>query len=360
MIQRSNPRVIGGFVLGGIALLVAAILVFGSGQLFKKYSKAVIFFKGSVGGLRVGAPVDFRGVQIGSVQAISIQYDFKTEQFSIPVVVDIDPRRVKEVGRTAEDTPYTIESLIERGLRAELRLESFVTGQMDVQLDFHRGDPVPLHAEDTNLPYPEIPAVASTFEQAQEVFTELARDAPEMIKRLDLVLDRAASVLGELSGDTGTVAQLLDQLAKFSKALGDSDQQVRSAIAGGDKLVHDLDRVAQHADTVAVDLGDTAKRLNKILADNDPAIKTLLAQFTKAAGSLAQLSDHLNGILADNREGLKDFSSTGLYDLMNLIRDTQDMVGNLNRTIDELRRNPAQFLLGQQQREVPASGAKKP
>jgi paraquat-inducible protein B len=353
MIQRSNPRVIGGFVLGGIALLVAAILVFGSGQLFKKYSKAVIFFKGSVGGLRVGAPVDFRGVQIGTVQEISIQYDFKTEQFSIPVIVDIDPTRVKEVGRTAEDTPYTIESLIERGLRAELRSQSFVTGQMDVQLDFHKGDLAPLTAGNSTLPYPEIPAVPSTFEQAQEVLTELARDAPEMFKHLNLVLERAANLLGEFNGTGNDVHQLLAELIKFSKALGDSDEHVRSALA-------EIDKLAGHGDTMAVDLGETAKRLNRILADNDQAIKNLLAQFTKAAGGLTQMTEHLNLILTDNREGLKDFSSTGLYDLTNLIHDTQDLVSNLNRTIDELRRNPAQFLLGQQQREVPASRAKTP
>lgn len=360
MIQRSNPRVIGGFVIGGLALLVAAVLVFGSGQFFRKYEKAVIFFKGSVGGLRVGAPVDFRGVQIGSVQAITIQYDFKSGQFSIPVVVDIDPSRVKEVGRSAEDVPYTLETLIERGLRAELRMQSFVTGQMDVQLDFVPGAPAPAPIEGSTLPYPEIPAVASTFEQAQEVLTELARKAPELIGHLNLVLDRAVTVLDTFGAAASSAHEALDQLGKFSKALGDSDQDVRSTLITLNKLMHDLVRVADHADTVMVNLGDGSKRLDKILTDNDPAIKTMIAELSKAAGGLNQLSDRLNALVQEDRPGLHDFASTGLYDLMNLIRDTQEMVGNLNRTIDELRRNPAQFLLGQQQREVPAGRAKAP
>jgi phospholipid/cholesterol/gamma-HCH transport system substrate-binding protein len=67
----------------------------------------------------------------------------------------------------------------------------------------------------------------------------------------------------------------------------------------------------------------------------------------------------MNAILQENRQGLKDFSSTGIYDLMNLIRDTQDLVGNLNRTVDDLRRNPSQFLFGQHEREVPAGGRGK-
>jgi paraquat-inducible protein B len=355
MIQRSNPRVIGGFVLVGLALLIAAILVFGSGQVFKKYSKAVIFFKGSVGGLRVGAPVDFRGVQIGTVQDISIQFDFKTGQFSIPVVVDIDPKRVKEVGRSAEDTPYTLETLIERGLRAELRMQSFVTGQMDVQLDFRPGSSAEPRPADSTLPYPEIPAVTSTFEQAQEILTQIGHDAPDLMKHLNLVLERAANLLGEFSGSGDSARQLLAELTKFSTALGDSDDHVRSALTKVDKLAGD-------ADMAAADFGETAKRLNRILADNDPALKSMLAQFNKAAGGLNQLTDRLNAILLENREGLKDFTGTGLYDLTNLIRDTQEMVGNLNRTIEDLRRNPSQFLFGgqAQQREVPASRAKTP
>ncbi|MBV8169244.1 MAG: hypothetical protein JO021_20795, partial [Alphaproteobacteria bacterium] len=64
------------------------------------------------------------------------------------------------------------------------------------------------------------------------------------------------------------------------------------------------------------------------------------------------LTQRLNQIAQDNRDGLKDFTSSGLYDLTNLIRDTQELVANLNRTIDDLRRNPSQFLFGQGQREV--------
>jgi paraquat-inducible protein B len=358
MIQRSNPRVIGGFVLGGVALLVAAILMFGSGQLFRKYEKAVIFFKGSVGGLRVGALVNFRGVQIGTVQDISIQYDVQTSQFSIPVIVDIDPSRVKGVSRNVADRAFTMQTLIERGLRAELRQQSFVTGQMDVLLDFHPGAPAQTVSSD--LPYPEIPAIASTFEQATEILTELAKEAPEIVKRLNLVLDRAASLLVDFSDTAGTARVALVDLGKFSKALGDSDEHIRNTLVTIDKLATNLDRVALHADTMTLEFGDAGKRLNRILADNDGTIKTMLAQTSKAATGLGQLSDQLNHLVTENRDGLKDFTSSGLYDLTNLIRDTQDMVGNLNRTIDELRRNPSQFLFGQQQREVPANRSKTP
>jgi paraquat-inducible protein B len=351
MIQRSNPRVIGGFVLGALALLAAAVLVFGRGEWFKNYERAVIFFQGSVGGLRVGAPVDFRGVQIGSVHEISIQYDFRSGQSAIPVVIDIDPSRVRAIGRTEEDEEgFPIDRLVERGLRAELRLQSFVTGQMAVQLNFRPGTEI--HRTGSDLPYPEIPTVPSTFEQAQEILTELAAQAPQLISHLNVVLDRAQDVLTQFSETAPTIRAALTDVAKFSKALGDSEQQIRSTLTT-------LSALSRHADSTVLEFDDTGKRLNRLLADNGP-IKTMLAQFTKAGAGLTRLVDELSLVARDNREGLKDFSSSGLYDLTNLIRDTQDLVGNLNRTIDELRRNPSQFLFGQQRRDIPTSRAKTP
>jgi paraquat-inducible protein B len=351
MIQRSNPRVIGGFVLGALALVVAMILVFGSGQLFKKYNRAVMFFQGSVGGLRVGAPVDFRGVQIGTVQDIAILYDVKSGQFSIPVVVDIDPTRVKAAGRSDEKTEFSIEQMVEQGLRAELRLQSFVTGQMAVQLTLHPN--AEAHLTGSELPYPEIPTVASTFEQAQEILTELAAQAPQLIARLNVVLDRAAEVLADFATSAPPMRAALVDIARFSKALGDSDQDIRTTLIA-------LSALGQHADAASVEFGETAKRLNRLLGESDGPIKAMLAQFNKVGAGLVRLTDQLSLIAQDNREGLKDFSSSGLYDLTNLIRDTQDRVGNLNRTIDDLRRNPSAFLFGQQPREIPTSRAKTP
>lgn len=355
MIQRSNPRVIGGFVLGALALMVATILVFGSGRVLKKFDRAVIFFQGSVAGLREGAPVEFRGVQIGTVQDISVKYDVQAGQLAIPVVVDIDPQRIKVTGRADEDERYSLTRMIERGLRAELRLQSFVTGQMAVQLNFHPRTEARL-VGGPDLPYPEIPTVPSTFEQATEVLTEIARDVPELMRHLNTVLDDTSKLLREYHGSGTPVREMLADLAKFSKSLGDSDQDMRATLAGLQKVTANLDKLTGHADVAVVEAGDTVKRLNRMLADNDAPLKNMVNQFGKAGQGLAQLTDRLNQIAQDNRDGLKDFTGTGLYDLTNLIRDTQELVANLNRTIDDLRRNPSQFLFGQGQREVPTTG----
>ena len=67
----ARPAAVGGFVLGALALVVVAILLFGGSHLFAPRFRAVAFFHGSVAGLEIGAPVTFRGVRIGSVQQSS-------------------------------------------------------------------------------------------------------------------------------------------------------------------------------------------------------------------------------------------------------------------------------------------------
>ena len=75
MSRKVNKTAIGVFVVGALILLMVAIVVFGSGNLFKQTNKFVLYFDGSVKGLSIGAPVVFRGVSIGTVKDISLIYD---------------------------------------------------------------------------------------------------------------------------------------------------------------------------------------------------------------------------------------------------------------------------------------------
>ena len=89
MSKRANATLIGAFVVGAIALAVTIVLVLAGGQLFTEQQQYVMYFKGSVKGLAVGAPVNFRGVKIGTVTNIQLIVDTEELAFHIPVTVEI-------------------------------------------------------------------------------------------------------------------------------------------------------------------------------------------------------------------------------------------------------------------------------
>ena len=101
MNKKISPTLIGGFVVGALALLVIAVIAFGSGQLFRKTREFVLYFDSSVNGLRIGAPVKFRGVEIGSVKDIRFQLDEDTQVNKIPVIIEIDLEKLTSRGATA-------------------------------------------------------------------------------------------------------------------------------------------------------------------------------------------------------------------------------------------------------------------
>lgn len=91
MSRRANPKIVGGFVLASIGLLVTAALVFGSFTFLEVTRKAVVFFEGSVDGLSQGSAVLFRGVPLGRVIDVGIRYDPQDQSFEIPVIIEIRP-----------------------------------------------------------------------------------------------------------------------------------------------------------------------------------------------------------------------------------------------------------------------------
>jgi paraquat-inducible protein B len=146
--RRANPAVVGGFVLGAIGLATAVVVVWGSGRFFRHTVTFVSYFSGSVNGLNLGAPVKFRGVQIGSVIEIRSRMEragtVNPEQFRIPVWFELDPKQISELGGTIVLDRVQIDEMIAQGLRAQLQLESIVTGVLYLGVDFFPDSPVVL------------------------------------------------------------------------------------------------------------------------------------------------------------------------------------------------------------------------
>src|SRR5262245_51768191 len=170
--KRTNPALVGAFVLGAIGLLVVAVMVWGSGRLFERAYPFVCYFPGSVNGLTIGAPVKFRGVQIGSVTDIRLRYAQERGEPRIPVFIKVEPETVSELGAEDAAHPSSYKELVARGLRARLQTQSLVTGVLYVELDLEPDSPLDLvQAEGTGTP--EIPTLPTALEEATRSISDI-------------------------------------------------------------------------------------------------------------------------------------------------------------------------------------------
>ncbi|MCC5888374.1 MAG: MCE family protein [Gammaproteobacteria bacterium] len=153
----------------------------------------VLYFDGSVRGLAAGAPVEFRGIRVGSVSDVRLELDPETLEFNLPVVVQIEPERIMDVTR-GPAPEAVIESLVERGLRARLQTGSLLTGQLFVELDMYPDSELRLRGV-AGIDYPELPTVPGAMET-------ITASIEKLVGQLDAVaLDEiAANLLGTLEG----------------------------------------------------------------------------------------------------------------------------------------------------------------
>jgi paraquat-inducible protein B len=258
MSNTSNPARIGAFVLGALALLVVGVALFGGTELFGKKSYFVTYFPGSVKGLRVGSNVTFRGVRVGYVTDIEVVTAKDTEQFDIPVTYQLLPESFKVVEdgniRTMAESPRQLSLLIEQGLRARLETESFVTGQLVIQLDFLQDQPAVFRGK--NQRYPEIPAAPSSI---QEVLAGLERFWTSLAGKID-----EDQVLNDIQG----ILSGLNRLA--------NSPDLAATLAGMEKLANSADTQALPADvrsavkSLTVTLDDTRRVVGQLDKDIEP------------------------------------------------------------------------------------------
>ena len=182
--MKRNALLIGAFVIAALAMTVVGVLWLSGNNLFRKQQEAMIFYKGNVTGLYVGAPVGFRGVTIGQVEEIGIEVDRDTLKALVPVRVRLQADAFRFNG--SKGTPLDLPALVQRGLRARLVAQSFVTGQKSIELDFVPNTPSTLIG---NSDKPEIPALAERFgaliDQVAELpLRETVQDIRDTVKEL--------------------------------------------------------------------------------------------------------------------------------------------------------------------------------
>ena len=315
-----NPYTIGAFLVGSLALLIVAILIFGGGQMLKTKSEYVIYFDGALNGLNVGAPVKLQGVQIGAVKEISLELDQKATRISKPVVIEIDPAVLLDssghplqAAATLNERRENARRLIDAGLKAQLQTQSLLTGLLYVEVNFHRDKPLIL----TGLNYkdlPELPSIPSTEEQlknaADEILTKIRQlpiedIAKDLAATLQVVREIATS--DELKKNRAALAKTLDETEKLvanlnrnlAPLLNNMNGTVTDTRAMVQQFTRDMrpvlistEKTLSTANKVLLESNHTLGSVEAIAAPDAPLWQSLEA-LRDAAQSTKDLTDYL-------------------------------------------------------------------
>jgi paraquat-inducible protein B len=339
--KKASPKAVGGFVLGAIAIIVVAVIIFGSGRLFQDRTQLVAFFTGSLQGLRIGAPVQFRGVQIGTVTEIYVQLDPNSLDFLIPVILEINLDLIRG-GSAAHDKPGSeVELLVERGLRAQLVAQSLVTGQQAVQLDLLPSTPVRLI--ETDLPYEQLPTVPSRFAEIEHSVGEVLSDISVVLNKINDFLEGNRPKIEEgVANITDATVDAKAMMADLRKAAAHVTEITEVILENRE----DITRLVQNADDTVLSYKSLAERAEAVIAENEDELAQAIGGLTRAERQIGDLADRASAMLEESRSGIRDFSNEGLYEIRNLAVDAQGAVEQFRRVMEEMERDPARFFLG--------------
>jgi len=270
MSQEPRYARIGLFVVGAVCITVAAIVFFGRGRFFEDTRTYISFFSGSVKGLTIGAPVSFRGARVGKVKDVSIVYKQDRDELIIPVLIELDVDSVVGLKSKASAAslfggPDLVTRLVDRGLRAQLALDSLVTGQLFVQLDFMPHVPVRRMATPDD-DYPEIPTAPSPLEKLQETLQEIP--LADLAKKTVSTISKIEDILQS------------EQLGVTMRNLNDLLVEVKGVASNIDS----------RSATLANNLQDTTIRLSKTLAALEATVQQTQPLVSKTSGAVDEVA----------------------------------------------------------------------
>ena len=320
MSRKANPTLIGAFVLGALALAIVATLLLAGGSWFGERRQHVLYFEGAAQGLQVGAPVVFLGVKVGTVKQIQLGLDAQSRRFVVPVMIEVQPQVVRTRGGENVDLRdrATIRQLVERGLRGRLRLQSLLTGQLYVDLDFHPEKPAVFAALDPELS--EIPTIRTAV---QELTTRL--EGFPMDKFLNDVAAISGAVSKLMSAQATqdlpqrldvTLRHLQSLAARFDAQGGPILNDVRGNLAEMHKALLAAQAALAKLDTAADRVADLAKSDSRMVAGMTQASEEL----AKAAAAVRSLSEQESPTTQNLNAALKEIARAA--DALRLLAET--------------------------------------
>jgi len=330
MSKKSNPTVIGAFVVGAVLLLAVGAILFGGAELLAKRTIFVAYFTEDTQGLRVGSNVMMNGVHIGFVSSMALLIDRDNYESETEVTMEILPESwvLTQDGvpiGDAQNSKVPYDEIINKGgLRATLQSESFVTGQLLVEMRF-RPDTEPILRGGDHAPYPEIPTIRSDIQEAlaniKNWMTDFGRkvDPEELADRLNGILRG----LDELVNSQ----DLRDSLAGLNAIINKEDTQ---------ELTATLQAALEDFSSAANDAGSLIRNADTKLDELEMKliVERLVSTLDEAEATLAAAKVQLRG------------ESVQFHQLGTTLKEVERAARALRELLDYLERNPEALLQG--------------
>jgi len=269
-------------------------------QGFTRKMKFVAFFDSSVRGLSAGAPVEFKGIKVGQVTDLRLEFNMKDASFRIPVLIEIEPERVIPIEGSKQTSPYeTFKKLVEKGLRAQLETGSLLTGKLFVALDMHPESPIRLVGSVKEIP--EMPTIPGGFAQ-------LTASAKKIMDKLEKVeTDKIGKeLLSILQGVNGVVNRpaVQQSLTDFRASLSSFRSILAKVDSHAEPIAGNLDQLLASGHATIDKARETLGLINAMAKPDSPLqfkIIRLSDDLSEAArsirGFLDLLERHPNSII---------------------------------------------------------------
>ncbi|MBI3567063.1 MAG: MCE family protein [Gemmatimonadetes bacterium] len=319
---RANPTSIGLFLVGAIVIAVAGTAMLAGQSWFRNKTTFVSYFRESVNGLEDGAPVKFQGAPVGKVTKMLIQIDEHDKTFQVPVEYEIDIKRLRTEQGTYVDLgeDLVLKQQIANGLRAQLQMESIVTGQLYIELSYSK-DVKPPKLEPRETLWPEIPTTPS-------LMAALGTDAGSIVADMVKVLYKVNEMLAAI--DMPAINKAVVGSAQSVQRLVDAPE-LRATLKELPAMTAQLSRTLARVDTLAATAGAA---IDPMAGDLKSATKEMNATML----SLHRTIDDAHGMLSTD-------SGIG-YGLQEALVNLTDATSALRRLLNALEQNPDMLLRG--------------
>jgi len=320
--MRANPTAIGAFLIGAVIIIVAGTAFLAGNTWFTNHTTFVSYFQETVNGLEEGAPVKFQGAPVGSVTKIQIQIDQRDKTFQVLVEYEIDIKslRTQRGGYVDLKKQLVLDQQIKDGLRAQLQMESMVSGLLYIELSY-RKDAKPPELEPRATKYPEIPTTPSLM---AALGTGAGSVVAEVVKVLFKVNEMLAAIdMPEINAAVVASAQAVQRLVDAP--------ELRAALKEVPGMTAQLNRTMARFDTLA----STAN------AAIDPMATELKGATKEMHATLQSLRKTI-----DDTQGLLSTDSGLGFGLEAALVNLKDATNALRQLMTALEQNPDMLLRG--------------